>query len=271
LQHLQTHHDSFESLAAFRQSNDSVNMHIAGSSETGPSEHAKVHLVAGNYFDVLGVHASLGRLLTPADDTLPAPRVAILSYSFWRDRFHLDPAILGHVVVLNGTAFTIAGVADRQFFGERVQAAPDFWLPLCAQPQILKRESWLAARDLYWLNFIARLKPGVTLAGAQSAINLRLHQFYLEQAGTHISPETRRKILGTRIQLKPRGERYLLAPLHVFEASPYSDGRGCRRPPNRLCQYSHPLARSRVLTPPGISHPSRPRSLAYPLASPSAN
>ncbi|HEX4232091.1 MAG TPA: ABC transporter permease [Bryobacteraceae bacterium] len=223
-QYLKAHHDSFESLSAFRQGNDRVILHVAGSNDTGPSEQAIVHLVAGNYFDVLGVQASAGRVFTPSDDSVSAPRVAILSYPFWRDRFHRDPAILGQEVVLNGTAFTIVGVADRQFFGERIRTAPDFWLPLCFQSQILQRESWLAAGDVYWLNFVGRMKPGVTLASTQSAVNLRLHQFYSEQAGDRPSQEIRRKIESIHIQLKPGGGgisglRYLYSkPLRVLMA-----------------------------------------------------
>ena len=223
-QYLSAHDDSFQSLAGFRQGNDRVSLHIGGSRNARPSEQAEVHLVSGNYFQLLGVHAAAGRVLTPSDDSLSASRVAILSYPSWRDRFHLDPAILGREVVLQGTAFTIAGVADRQFFGERVQTAPDFWLPLCSQPQILQRESWLTTRDVYWLNFMGRLKPGVTTARAQSAVNLRLHQFYLEQAGTRLSPGIRRQIEGLRVQLKPgaggiSGLRYLYSkPLQILMA-----------------------------------------------------
>jgi len=225
-QYLQTHDDSFESLSAFRQSNDRVILHVADSNKTGFGEQAMVHLVAGSYFQVLGVHAAVGRVLSPSDDSLSAPRVAILSYPFWRDRFHLDPAVIGHEAVLNGTAFTIIGVADRQFFGERVQPAPDFWLPLSSGPQILQGESkpLLTAHDVYWLNCIGRLKPGVTLARAQSAVNLRFHQFYLEQAGGRLTPEILRKIEDVRIQLKPGGGgisglRYLYSePLHILMA-----------------------------------------------------
>ena len=222
-EYLQTRHEPFESLSAFRQSNDRVILHVAGSSNTGPLERATVHLVSGQYFDVLGVQAAAGRVLTPSDDTLAAPRVAVLSYPFWRDRFGLDPAIVGHEVVLNGTSFTIAGVADREFFGERIQSAPDFWLPLVAQPEILQRESWLRAGHVYWLNFIGRRKPGVTLAQAEAAVNLRFQQFYLEPAG--LSAGMRRKIEGTRIELKPGGGgisglRYLYSePLHILMAA----------------------------------------------------
>ncbi|MBV9265723.1 MAG: ABC transporter permease, partial [Acidobacteriaceae bacterium] len=224
-QYLQTHNDSFESLAAFYQSNERVRLHIAGSHDAGPSEQADVHLVSGNYFDVLGVSAALGRVLNPSDDSPTLPRVAILSYPFWRDRFRLDPGVLGRHVVLNGTAFSIVGVASQQFFGERIRAAPDFWLPLSAQPQLLRRESWLEATNVYWLNFICRLKPGFTLTRAQSAVNLRFHQFYVEQAGARLSPQIRRKIEGTRIQLKPGGGgisglRYLYSkPLYILMAA----------------------------------------------------
>jgi predicted permease len=221
-EYLQTHHDPFESLAAFRQSNDPVILHVAGSSDSGPSERATVHMVAGNYFDVLGVGAAAGRVLTPADDSLTAPPAAVVSYPFWRDRFDLDPATVGREVVLNGTAFTIVGVANREFFGERIQSAPDFWLPLSAQPGILQKESWRSAADVFWLNFLGRRKPDVTLAQAQAAMNLRFQQFYLAQPG--LSAEQRHRIETTHIELKPGGGgisglRYLYSkPLHILMA-----------------------------------------------------
>ena len=223
-QYFQAHNDSFADLCAFRQGNDRVVLHVTGASENGPQERAKVRLVSGNYFQALGVKAAAGRLLNPADDGTAAARVAVLSYQFWQDRFHLDAAVVGQTVVINGTAFTVAGVADRSFFGERMEAAPDFWLPLSFQPQVLKGDSWLTARDVYWLNFIGRLRPGTTRERAQAAVNLRLHQFYLEQAGAHPSAETRRKIQGSNISLKAGGSgisglRFLYAqPLHVLMA-----------------------------------------------------
>ncbi len=224
--YLHAHNDSFEDLSAFRQGNDSVILHVAGSNDAGPSEAAQVHLVSGNYFDVLGVKAAAGRVFKPSDNSPAASRVAVISYSYWRNRFHLDPAILGQAVILNGTAFTVVGVAAREFFGERIRTAPDFWLPLYAEPQILLSESkpFLTSQDVYWLNFFGRLKPGVTMASAQSAVNVRLHEFYREQAGARLSPDIRRKIADARIQLKPGGGgisflRYLYSkPLHVLMA-----------------------------------------------------
>lgn len=199
-------------------------LHVSGSSGTGSWERAKVHLVSGNYFKVLGVSAAAGRLLIPSDDSPTASRAVVLSYPFWRDRFDSDPAVIGKTVVLNSTAFTIVGVAAREFFGDRVESAPEFWLPLAFQPEILQAESYRSARSVYWLNFFGRRKPGVSMASAQAAVNARFRQFNLAQAGTHVSADLRRKIESVRIQLKPGGggisaDRFLYSqPLHLLMA-----------------------------------------------------
>src|SRR6185312_7023657 len=99
-EYLKTHNDSFDDLSAFSQGKDRVTLHVAGTPENGPMERATVHLVSGNYFDVLGVSAAAGRVLRPEDDKPGAPPVAVMSYEFWKSRFHNDRAIIGKVVVL---------------------------------------------------------------------------------------------------------------------------------------------------------------------------
>src|SRR5262245_11984699 len=80
------------------------------------------------------------------------------------------PPRFGSAVELNGAMYTIAGVAAAEFFGERVEAAQDFWLPLSRQPQVMQRESLLTQTDAYWLNLMGRLKPGVTLQRAEASL-----------------------------------------------------------------------------------------------------
>jgi macrolide transport system ATP-binding/permease protein len=202
---LRAHNDSFQNLCAFRQGEDDVIMHVTGEPETHVG-YASVHLVSGNYFDVLGVHAAAGRLLREADDTPTSAPVAVIGYGLWKNRFHLDPGMLGKTVVLNGTAFTVAGVADASFFGERIRKSPDFWLPLSFQRPIMARESpLLQAMNTYWLNCMGRLKPAVTLKAAQAGVNARLHSYYLAQAGTHPAADARHKIDRVHITLKPGG------------------------------------------------------------------
>ncbi len=221
-QYLVAHNDSFQNLCAFRKGEDKVIMHIAGEPDTRVG-YASVHLVSGSYFDVLGVHAAAGRLLRDSDDTPSAAPVAVMTYGLWKNRFHLDPGILGKTAVFNGTAFTIAGVADASFFGERIRKSPDFWVPLSFQPQIMTGEPPLRnAMDYYWLNCMGRLKPGVTIKLAQSGVNAQLHSFYLDQAGSRPTADTRHKIEQVQIILKPGGGgisglRYLYSkPLRVL-------------------------------------------------------
>ncbi len=223
-QYLKKQNNLFEDLCAFRQGSDRVVMHVAGSSDSKIWERARVHLVSGNYFQVLGVRAAAGRLLLPSDDLPAASPTAVLSFAFWRDRFRLQTSILGQTVVLNGTAFTIVGVAAPEFFGERIEAAPEFWLPLATQPQVLRRESFLTAKDVFWLNLLGRLKPSVSSASAEASVNLKLHGYYLDQAGSSPSREARRKIEDVHVRLKPGGGgisglRLLYSrPLHLLMA-----------------------------------------------------
>ncbi|PYT24844.1 MAG: hypothetical protein DMG57_27205 [Acidobacteria bacterium] len=223
-EYFRDHDESFLGLCAFRQSNDGLMMHLIGSPASGPKEETTGHLVSGNYFGVLGVRAAAGRVLTAQDDTPAAPPVAVISYNFWRDRFNLDRLVNGKLVNLNGTVFTIVGVAQREFFGERVQSPPDFWLPLARQPEVMQRQSLLPQRDHYWLNLIGRLKPGITREQAQATLNTQLHQFYTAQAGPQLSPERLKEIHQAHIELKSgaRGISWMRfvysEPLHLLMA-----------------------------------------------------
>ena len=77
---------------------------------------ANAELVSGDYFQVLGVPAIVGRTLLPSDDVarLGSP-VAVLSYGYWQRRFGSDPRVVGDVLQVNGHAFTIVGVAPQTF------------------------------------------------------------------------------------------------------------------------------------------------------------
>jgi predicted permease len=199
-------------------------MRVVGSAPGESEERPKIDLVSGNYFDLLGVRPALGRTLRAEDDAVGATPAAVVSYPFWQNRFHRDSEIIGKTVLLNNTAFTVVGVAAREFFGVRIQPPPDFWLPLAFQPQILQNESWIEARDVYWLNLMGRLKPGVTVRQADAFITQQLQDFYAEQAGSHPSKSTLRDLHNVHVALKPGGTgisglRFLYSkPLHLVMA-----------------------------------------------------
>ena len=74
-------------------------------------QRAQGHLVSGNYFSVLGVNALLGHVLTPEDDKPAAHPAAVMSYGYWKEKWNSDPQIVGRDLVINGTSFTLVGIA----------------------------------------------------------------------------------------------------------------------------------------------------------------
>jgi predicted permease len=221
-QYFVRHNQSFQDIAGFRSGRDPLEVRWPGMKTSGQAERRDGQLVSANYFSVMDVAAALGRAFEPGDDLLNARPVAVISYPYWQRKFHGSPSAIGEAVNLNGTPFTIVGVTPPEFFGERVGPPPDFWLPLVFQPQITQRHSYLTAKDEYWLNFIARLKPGVTRRQAQAVLDVQLRQFLVSEAGSKPSGNERRAIAQAYIQLDPGGNgiswlRQLYSePLHIL-------------------------------------------------------
>jgi predicted permease len=122
----------------------------------------------GNFFQVLGVNAAIGRALTPADDepTLGQP-VMVLSHRGWDRLFARDPAILGRRLLVNGFTFEIIGVMPEGFRGLTV-AADDYWAPLSTlghvRPIHRGRDANLA------VGIVGRLRPGVSRRTAEAGL-----------------------------------------------------------------------------------------------------
>jgi len=127
--------------------------------------------------------------------------VAVVSDAFWKARLHADPSIVGKVAIVNGTSFTVVGVAPPEFFGERVRRPPDLWVPLAFQPQIELRLSFLDRRDAYWLNIVGRLKADGSRAQAQAAATTALRQLLRNAEGSKLTPDRERQIQQSRIEL----------------------------------------------------------------------
>jgi len=198
--YLRAHTDSFEGLCAFRSGEARLSVRMEGS--TGDSvERAQGHLVTGNYFEVLGVKSTIGRVLSPADDTPASRPVAVISHRYWQEQCNSDPSIVGRNVSLNGTSFTIVGVTPPEFFGERVRRSPDYWMPMVFQQQIEMRDSLMNEENTYWLSLMARLKPGTSRERAQAEVNVALRQYLTEQAGQAITDERRVAINNSYVEL----------------------------------------------------------------------
>jgi predicted permease len=128
--------------------------------------------VSGHFFDVLGVPAFRGRMLTPADDSAAPPNgpVAVISHRFWRQHFGGADDVLGRQLTVQRLPFTIVGVMRPGFFGADVGRMADVMLPFSAEPLLQGRESRLQIVGSSWLNMIVRLKPGQTIERANAAL-----------------------------------------------------------------------------------------------------
>lgn len=131
------------------------------------------------FFDLLGVHAALGRTPSDAEQRSGGARVALLSDGLWRSRFGADPAILGRGLTLNGETFTVIGVLPREF----VFLAGNAQL---IAPLVLESDPRRTRRGAAFLRVIGRLRVGVPLAAARQeldAVVARLRATYPETNG----------------------------------------------------------------------------------------
>jgi predicted permease len=164
---------------------------IAASLNTGnTTDLVNGFIVTGNFFQVLGITADRGRLLSPSDDVTPgAHPVAVISHELWQTRFGGRPDIVGRDLRLNGHVFTIVGVTPAAFPGPRLGSARHLYVPMMMQaimrppgagysgeqdPDLLKdrRKRTDGAREFTpsWLFGVGRLRPGITAEQARAEL-----------------------------------------------------------------------------------------------------
>ena len=139
-------------------------------SPEGEVELARGLYVSGRFFDVLGVHAHIGRVLTEADDQKGCGSPgAVLSHDFWQARYGGNPSVIGQTIMLDRRPFDVIGVAQAGFFGVEVGRTFDVALPLCAEPLMRSQQGWDRAA-VWWLDIMGRLKPDWTVERAQAHV-----------------------------------------------------------------------------------------------------
>ena len=161
---------SFDGLAAIQMGAG------GGPLVTGPDgtvEAVERQSVSTTFFDLLGVVPVAGRTFRPSDEG-PRPTVVIFSESLWRGRFHADASLIGRTVKLNGTPYTLVGVVpDRAQYTRPAR----MWTLTGEVPPFVRQRSFRV------IEVVGRLKPGVTLAGAQAdvaAIGARIAREHAE-------------------------------------------------------------------------------------------
>ena len=165
---------SFTGIAAHRSFG--ANLSYKGQSQGGDGLQ-----VSGSYFPVLGLTPAAGRLLNPADDGAPGePNVVVLGHRYWTRRFSADPNAVNDTLIINGRPFTIVGVAPEGFDGTTIGNRPQFYVPMSMAEALQPGRELLNNRRAYWIYLFARLKPGVSIDAAQTAINVPYHSIINE-------------------------------------------------------------------------------------------
>ena len=185
----------------------STSMHVG---HQGSSERVEGDMVSGNFFEVLGVGAALGRVFTPADDRTPGGHpLAVLGYDFWRRRFLGRADVVGQPVLINGQPFTVIGVAARGFYGLQLGVSSDVYVPVidaaAARPRMAEdRRSALP------------LGPGLRTAAARRQLR-EGRRLAFSRSSARSGSRKRRSPSFERASSETR-KQFLASSIHVVEA-----------------------------------------------------
>jgi len=180
------------------------------------AERGMVQLVSGEYFDVLGQQPQTGRLLTAADNqSLNGHPVAVVSHGYWQRSLGGSRDAVGRTLTINGTPFTIVGIAAPAFFGTTVaMRGVDAWVPLMMQDSIRyggnasshgdgdTRKPWPPQENIEWLNLFARVPPGTEPSAIAAALTVRHQAEMAALRGAETDDERR---AGERVVLAEAG------------------------------------------------------------------
>ncbi|HUJ21713.1 MAG TPA: ABC transporter permease [Bryobacteraceae bacterium] len=170
----------------------------------GEARLARALWVSGDFFNVLGVHPLLGRLLTTADDRRGcASPGAVISYSFWQREFAGDPSAIGKKLTLDGYPFAVIGVSPATFFGVEVGQNFDVAVPLCSEAII--KGARLDKRNSWWLVVMGRLKPGWSLGQAAAYFRARSTGLLEATMPPEYDAEQVKRYLAYRLSAFPAG------------------------------------------------------------------
>ena len=177
----------------------------------GQSERVPAELVSGTYFQVLGIGAAIGRVITPDDDReRHAAPVAVLSYDYWRNRFGSDPNVLGKTIIANNHSLTIVGVSQAGFDGVDIGYVPNLRVPVTMKAEMTPNWDDMDNRRSRWVNVFARLKPGVNREQALGVLQPYFHglleQEVLGPAFSTATPYTRDQFLKGAMELLPAAQ-----------------------------------------------------------------
>jgi putative ABC transport system permease protein len=146
---------------------------IAGLTARGRTTQFVFHAVTGNFFSGLGIRPLLGRAIEPGEgEHTGGEPVVVLGYQFWQRRFGGDPNIVGETIKIDGLSTRVVGIAPPGFHGLYQGADIEGYTPFgMVNTRAVQSGRLFVDRTLRYLTVAARMRPGVTLAAAQNAVD----------------------------------------------------------------------------------------------------
>jgi macrolide transport system ATP-binding/permease protein len=142
----------------------------------GQAEMAGGLLVSGDFYRGLGVRPAVGRLIGEDDDRTGA-NVVVISYAWWQRRFAADPNVVGQSILVTRIPFTIIGVSSPGFFGVAPGRSPEIYVPIHSDALPRAAQQRFVDKNYYWVEMIGRLKHGIGIRQAQTALAIQFHHF----------------------------------------------------------------------------------------------
>ena len=168
----------------------------------GESDATQALLVSGDFHAALGLRATVGRTIEAADDDVGASPVVVLSDRSWRRRFAGDPAAIGKTVRIEGLPFTVVGVTPPDFFGVAPGMDPEITIPLTMVVRLRPQSAGILQQPTTgWLRLMGRLKPGLTLRQANSAVEVFWPQVLQATTSTDMPADRRQRFLSRTTSL----------------------------------------------------------------------
>jgi predicted permease len=194
------------------------------------AEPVNAELVSGSYFRVLGVGASLGRLIEDSDDLrIGEHPVVVISHDHWKNRLGGAADVVGRKLLVNSYPMTIVGVAAAGFHGMDKGEVPALWIPLMMKRQATPEFDWLDNRRGRFLHVFGRLKPGLTRqqaqAGLQPWFKAMLEDDTRREGFPKVTEDQRQAFLASTLEVLPASQgrsdlrRRMEGPLHVLMAA----------------------------------------------------
>ena len=212
---------SFQSMAYYTGGETSVTMGRT-------ADYVYVFRVMPGFFETLGAHAAIGRLLSDTEQQPGGPLAVVITDAFWRRQFNADPKAIGATVKFGDQIFTVAGVLER---GIRFPARADIYAPFWIRPAT-------TSRSAHNYRVIARLKDGVSIDQARAELTTIARRLEAQYPASNANKLDRhRHAAGTA------GWRHARHALHAAR-------RRRARPVDRVRERGEPPALARDLTQP---------------------